>query len=63
MLLIVDPVRILFTGSFFVNDTSVPIHESSITGFVRTYIYVFGGVTYAEVPETESAKLENIPNC
>jgi hypothetical protein len=53
----------LFTGSFLVNDTSVPIHESSIRGLVRTYIYVFGGVTYGVVPERESAKLENIPNC
>jgi hypothetical protein len=34
----VEPVRTVVTGSLFVNETRVPIHESSITGFVRTYI-------------------------
>jgi hypothetical protein len=34
------------TGSFLVNETRVPIHESSMTGFVRIYTYVFGGVVY-----------------
>jgi hypothetical protein len=34
----VEPVRtVVTTGSLFVNETRVPIHESSIIGFVRTY--------------------------
>ena len=41
-----EPERGVLTGSFLVKDTRVPIHESSIRGFVRIYTYVFGGVVY-----------------